>query len=232
MKPCGTTFERCTVAGAQAAELRDIHAFDADTACLISCQPARIYRTSDGGATFRVVHSVADHQAFLDGISFFDRRRGLAFGDPDGEHFLVLWTDDAGVTWHRVAADHMPAAVPGEGAFAASGTCLAVRSNGLAWIGTGIAAARVFVSSDFGRSFHVYPTEMGFGKMKKGPRRRRLKRISAHTMGPGIALLLFGSKVLVTPRRGWWGYLTAAAMGWAGTWAAVAWHHRKKKAKP
>ena len=67
-----------------------------------------------------------------------------------------------------------------------------------------------------------------FADMDARPR-KLAKRLSSHLLGPLIALLLYGSKVLVTPRRGWWGYTTAFVIGWAGSIAAVAWHHRYGK---
>lgn len=55
------------------------------------------------------------------------------------------------------------------------------------------------------------------------------KHLTAHLLGPALALVLFGSKVLELPRRGVWGYITALLMGWAGAWAAKGWHHWRKK---
>jgi len=77
----------------------------------------------------------------------------------------------------------------------------------------------------------VYWLQKGLNVQFKGlpkGKRKILKRASSHALGPVIALLLFGSKILIIPRRSWWGYLTAAVMGWAGSIVAVAWHHRKK----
>ena len=42
---------------------------------------------------------------------------------------MILTTDDGGETWSRIAAEGMPEALPGEGAFAASGTCLVVQGE-------------------------------------------------------------------------------------------------------
>ena len=76
-------------------------------------------------------------------MTFFDNRRGLAVSDPpDGQHFRVLATDDGGLHWH-VTGLQMPAALPGEFAFAASGQC--ITSHGRrAWFGTGARPGRVF----------------------------------------------------------------------------------------
>ena len=64
------------------------------------------------------------------------------------------------------------------------------------------------------------------------PKQRRLgKRLTSHLLGPLIAVVLYGMKVLVTPRMGFLGYLGVAFLGWAGSIVAVAYHHRQKGAR-
>ena len=71
-----------------------------------------------------------------------------------GGSLRVLVTSDGGRTWRRVAANRLPAALPGEGGFAASGTCAVVRPNGRAWIATGNGPrSRVLTTSDYGESW-------------------------------------------------------------------------------
>jgi photosystem II stability/assembly factor-like uncharacterized protein len=159
----GHTIQILRVAGEPKGELRDIHAFDDRRAMLIACQPARIYATSDGGHSFEKVFEAADDQAFLDAIAFFDPKRGLAFGDPRGDRFQLLRTSDGGRSWQQVDPAGLPPVLEGEGGFAASGTCLAVHPDGRAWIGTGIGAARVFRSQDFGVTWQVAPTPLRHG---------------------------------------------------------------------
>ena len=60
----------------------------------------------------------------------------------------------------------MPAALPGEGAFAASGTCLVVQGDRNAWFGTG--GGRVFRSTDRGRSWTVHTTPIRAGNGTSG----------------------------------------------------------------
>ena len=159
----GRAFDVRRLPGEASNEVRDVHAFDGSTAFVMACQPARIYRTTDGGVTFDKVLDAGDAAAFFDGLSFFNRACGVVFGDPIDGHFMVYTTEDGGTTWQRVSADRMPPALPGEGGFAASGTCLTVDELGQAWIGTGIAAARVLRSRDEGRSWQVVSTPMSFG---------------------------------------------------------------------
>lgn len=158
----GASFAVCIVPGAEHNEIRDVHGFDADTAFFIACQPARVYRTTDGGQSFDMVLAVGDSKAFFDGLSFFDSARGVVFGDPLTERFMIYTTEDGGSSWQAV--HDSPVVLPGEGGFAASGTCLTVHPDGLAWIGTGIGGARVLRSRDDGRSWTVVSTPMSHGE--------------------------------------------------------------------
>ncbi len=71
-------------------------------------------------------------------------------------HFVVVTTADGGKTWLRQAG---PPSLSGEGAFAASGTCLITRGRNEAWFGTGgPGGARVFHSRDGGRTWSAAQT--------------------------------------------------------------------------
>jgi photosystem II stability/assembly factor-like uncharacterized protein len=63
----------------------------------------------------------------------------------------------------------MPPALNGEGAFAASGTCLVVQGQGNAWFGTGGAkVSRVFRSTDRGRTWAAHETPVRAGTPSSG----------------------------------------------------------------
>src|SRR6185295_18468613 len=73
-------------------------------------------------------------------------------------------TADGGNTWSRVPPENLPAAQENEGAFAASGTNIAVFGKSHAWIGTGAAAkSRVLHTSDGGRTWRVADTPLASG---------------------------------------------------------------------
>ncbi len=158
----GKTWSKLVVPDADMLDFRDVQAFDARTAYLLSIGPgplSRIYKTTDGGATWTLSYRNPDPKGFLDAIAFFDAEHGLALGDPVDGRYAILRTEDGGRTWAPIPAAGMPEALPGEGAFAASGTCLVVRGDRLAWFGTGGGdRARVFRSDDAGRTWAVAPT--------------------------------------------------------------------------
>jgi photosystem II stability/assembly factor-like uncharacterized protein len=165
----GMTWERRPVAGVEALDFRDIEAFDERTACALSIgegEQSRIYRTEDGGASWTLRHVNRDAAGFLDALAFWDARHGLALGDPVGGRFAILTTDDGGQTWTRIAPEGLPEALPGEGAFAASGTCLAVGGDRHAWFGTG--GGRVFRSADRGRTWTAHETPIRAGNGTSG----------------------------------------------------------------
>jgi photosystem II stability/assembly factor-like uncharacterized protein len=136
----GANWRACVVCGGESLDFRDVHAFDKSSACVLAVGPgesSRIYRTADAGATWSLCHRGDDPKVFLDAIAFWDEARGLAMGDPIDGRFLILTTEDGGNRWSRLPGETLPPALPGEGAFAASGTCLYVQGERNAWFGTG-----------------------------------------------------------------------------------------------
>ncbi|GAA2669885.1 oxidoreductase [Actinoplanes palleronii] len=157
-----------SVGPADAAELqfRDIEAFDARHAVALTIgtgTDSRIYTTADGGRTWNRTFQNDDAAAFYDCITFLDRRHGLALSDPVDGKFRILATSDGGRSWTVRPPTGMPAALDGEFAFAASGTCL-VSSGGRAFFATGGGAtARVFSSADRGRTWTATGTPIPSG---------------------------------------------------------------------
>ena len=158
----GKTWRSAVVPGADSLEFRDVHAASADTAWLLSAgsgDRSRIYHTTDAGRTWVLQFTNTNAQAFFDCMSFWDARRGLAVSDAVNGEFIVIRTDDGGAHWAQVPGEILPPAKPGEGMFAASGTCLAVRRDSLAWFGTGAGrTARVVRTADGGRTWAAVET--------------------------------------------------------------------------
>ncbi|WP_338764561.1 hypothetical protein [Massilia sp. METH4] len=167
----GKTWTVLAVPGAEKLDFRDIHAVDADTAIAMSAGPgaaSRVYRTHDAGATWQLAITNPDPRGFWDALAFWDARRGILFGDPVDGRFQVRVTNDGGATWQAISAEGL-AALPDEGAFAASGTCLTVAGDGDAWFATGGAQTpRVFHSRDGGRTWQAPAVPLAAGAPARG----------------------------------------------------------------
>ncbi|MBL8176852.1 MAG: hypothetical protein JNK48_19410 [Bryobacterales bacterium] len=178
----GANFFPRTVPGGETLDYRDIEAFGAEVAYVMSAGPgsaSRVFKTEDGGQVWKLLLENPDSQGFFDAIAFWDERRGLVMGDPVNGRFTIRVTMDGGVSWKAAAADAMPPARLGEAAFAASGTCLVVGPGGRAWFVTGGAGGgRVFASLDWGRTWSVSETGMAYSTASSG-----LFAIAAHGAG-------------------------------------------------
>src|SRR5262249_52247749 len=102
----------------------------------------------------------ADPKVFLDAMTFADETHGFAFSDSVDGKFVVLTTSD-GRTWTRIPDDRLPPALKGEGAFAASGSHVAVVGRACIWVGA--TASRVLRSLDGGRTWTIAATPLATG---------------------------------------------------------------------
>jgi photosystem II stability/assembly factor-like uncharacterized protein len=169
-KDMGKTWQRLRVQGGETLDFRSIQALDARTAYVMSSgdgDKSRIYKTTDGGANWKMQYTDKRKEFFLDGLACVSDIACFAVGDPIDGEFVILHTKD-GQNWAQLPTDHMPAALPKEGAFAASGTCLAVDNDQEIYFATGGPAARVFHSSDAGYSWTVNSTPIVSGNASSG----------------------------------------------------------------
>lgn len=160
----GRTWRPRLVPGAEALDFRDVDAFDARVAYLLSIGPgeaSRIYKTRDGGASWDEQSVNRDPRLFLDSMAFWDERHGVAVGDAIEGRFVILLTRDGGRQWTRVAPEGLPAALPNEGAFAASGSNVTLLDPDLGWFAT--TAGRVLRTRDGGGSWSVATTPLASG---------------------------------------------------------------------
>jgi photosystem II stability/assembly factor-like uncharacterized protein len=169
----GRTWKLDSIPTGSTLDLRAIAASSATVAWSLSAGPAeqgqaQIFHTEDG-ARWSKQFETTQQGVFLDALAFWDAQHGIALSDPVGGQLFILATDDGGKTWARVAAMGATAVLPGEAAFAASGTCLTVQGESNVWIGTGGGPrARVFRSSDRGRSWTVADTPIHAGNSAAG----------------------------------------------------------------
>ncbi|MGC2236659.1 MAG: YCF48-related protein [Pyrinomonadaceae bacterium] len=166
----GKTWTVGKVPDAEKLDFRDVEAFDADTAYLLSIgegESSRIYKTTDGGRSWKLQFKNTNPKAFFDALAFWDKTHGIAMSDPvDGKYVLIETTD--GENWKPMMTDKMANAKPGEAAFAASGTCILTQGKNNVFIVSGGNDARVFRSVNRGLSWFVSDTPFVKGTAGSG----------------------------------------------------------------
>jgi TonB family protein len=167
----GTTWEVSHVPGAETLDFRDVEAFSANEAYLLAAGPgeqSRIYKTTNAGKDWTLQFTNKDPKGFFDCMAFWDRDHGIAVGDPVDGKFELIKTENGGKQWKPIPPAKLPPAIEGEGAFAASGTCIAVQGKRDIWFATGGKVARVFRSYDAGKNWEVAQTPIVSGEPSAG----------------------------------------------------------------
>ncbi|MGB8260529.1 MAG: hypothetical protein WCE75_09265 [Terracidiphilus sp.] len=157
----GEHWQRCATPDAAkdgaTLDFRGVQAWDADTAVIMASGPgekSRLYRTTDGCATWILILENPDKDGFWDAYRFDERRsEGILLGDPVSGGF-PLWRISRDESASQVTRfRHVPHARKGEAAFAASNSSVFVDDVSWDfWIATGgKSGARVIkrVNHDF-----------------------------------------------------------------------------------
>jgi photosystem II stability/assembly factor-like uncharacterized protein len=143
----------------EASDFRSIFAFDSLTAVIANAgSPAYIFRTTDGGKNWQSVYQNDDKTAFIDGVDFWNKKKGIAYGDPVDGKMLLLSTQNGGLTWRELPNNQRPSLKDGEASFAASGSGIRCFDKIQIAITTGGKVSRIWRSKDEGRTWK--PTDL------------------------------------------------------------------------
>jgi photosystem II stability/assembly factor-like uncharacterized protein len=159
----GEHWKAAVVPGAESLQFRDVHGVSDKVAYLMSIgnntTDFRIYKTVDGGATWTIEFTNETVNAFYDCFAFWTPKRGITHSDSVNGVFPDIRTTD-GITWQSIAGN-MPAALPGEASFAASGTCATKQGERNAWVATGgSTTARILATRDGGDTWNAFDTPL------------------------------------------------------------------------
>ena len=162
----GSNWKVIQVKDAEKLDFRDIYGVNAKKAYAMSAGnaeegAAKIFKTIDGGANWKVVLHLTEKGVFFDSMDFWNEKEGILIGDPIDEKPFILRTVDGGISWNRIDKNKLPAVLEGEASFAASGTGVATKSNGSAWLNT---QSRIFYTPDKGETWQVYQTPFKQGQ--------------------------------------------------------------------
>jgi photosystem II stability/assembly factor-like uncharacterized protein len=166
----GKNWERLHIPNSDSLDFRGVQAFDSGVAYVMASgqgEKSGIFKTSDGGKIWTKQYSDPRKEFFLDGIACLNSMECFALSDPIDGKFLIVHTVD-GTNWKEIVPETIPAALPKEGAFAASNTCLIADGKHDLYFGTGGPAARVFHSGDGGRNWTVAETPVIHGNAPQG----------------------------------------------------------------
>jgi photosystem II stability/assembly factor-like uncharacterized protein len=165
----GKTFTYTQLKGYGKSDFRDIEAFDANNAVMMSPgTPAYILTTNDGGNTWKEAYKNTDTAYFLDAMDFWDNKRGVIVGDPINKHFVLLHTEDGGNTWKEMDTTKTPTAIEGEAVFAASGTSLRCWGKDEVGFVSGGYVSRFYISKNNGEKWKNYHLPIIQGNSSKG----------------------------------------------------------------
>lgn len=139
----GKTWQRCTTPPkADKLDFRGIQAFDQNTAIVMSSGKgdlSRLYKTTDGCKTWKLVFTNPDATGFFDSLRRVTSKQLYLLGDPVSGKFSMFLSQDSGDTWF-IADDPGLEADKGDGAFAASNSSL-LSQGAFLFFGTGGAAS-------------------------------------------------------------------------------------------
>jgi hypothetical protein len=179
----GYLWQACAVPlGAEHLDFRGVQAFDANTAIVMSSGKgdlSRLYKTTDGCQTWKLVFTNPDSDGFWDAVQFEPDQWGYLLGDPVNGFFVLFVTEDGGRTWIRQHNKGLRARSSEQGVFAASNSSMAASAGFVAFGSGGKGGA-------FAYSIRWYP----IGKADPKGRRKRWARqpvpIGNHSESSGV----------------------------------------------
>jgi photosystem II stability/assembly factor-like uncharacterized protein len=150
----GNTWEVKQVPGAGNLDFRDLVILNNKEIILMSAGPsekgaAKLYKTNDGGQSWKVILHINEPKYFFDAIAW-DHKKGIGYllSDPIDQKFVLFKIQQNGAKIEQINLIDFPTLLPREAAFAASGSSILWINNKLHIISGGGHHARIFQSKD------------------------------------------------------------------------------------
>lgn len=154
---------------AEPLQYRSIEMLDDSTVLALSAgSPAVLWRTEDAGQNWSIAWREDDPKAFMDALRFSSKGYGWMFGDAFDGVLAIYRSIDRGASWSRIDPELLPAALSGEGGFAASDQLIAF-GKGCTYFATGGINNRLIRTCDQGVSWDAVSTPMPQGLEMGGP---------------------------------------------------------------
>ena len=148
-------------------EFRSIAATKSAVFILAVGNPAKLIKIDKATLQEQLVYLEEHEKVFYDSMQFVDELNGFAMGDPTADCLSFISTSDGGLSWQKISCENLPKVMEGEAAFATSNTNLIIRRKSIFMVSGG-KQSRVFVSTDFGNSWKVYPAPIVQGEEMTG----------------------------------------------------------------
>lgn len=162
----GKSWDWQQIKGYEKSEFRDIEAFsDKEAVIMSSGTPSLVLKTIDGGKNWQEKFRKTDTACFLDAMDFVNKQHGYILGDPINNKFFLMETNNGGESWIEVK--NTPDALPGEAAFAASGTCLRIKRR-LLHIVSGGKSSRIITLNTGSNTWNNYNLPIVQNKASQG----------------------------------------------------------------
>ena len=144
----GYVWQPCSMPpGAEKLDFRGVQGFDSNTAIVMSSGPgdqSRLYKTTDGCHTWKLLFTNPDKDGFWDALQFISKDRGFLLGDPVRGTFVLFITDDGGRSWIRQENKGLTANADEQGAFAASNSSLLAERPYVLFASGGKTGAKIY----------------------------------------------------------------------------------------
>jgi photosystem II stability/assembly factor-like uncharacterized protein len=147
----GAHWQKCAIPDAAkdgaTLDFRGVQAWDAKTAIVMASGPgekSRLYKTTDGCKTWKLIFANPDEEGFFDATLRTAEGKIYVLGDPVKRIFALFQSEDLGETWY-VAGELGRDAQTDEASFAASNSELAAYGPYLLF-GSGGSVAHVFAT--------------------------------------------------------------------------------------